>query len=145
MKLTRWTPFFDIEPFGDEMEKFFKSVSPKKGFFAPTMDVYEKGKDVIVEMSLPGFDAEKVDISIDENNVLTVKGTANKKTEVDEENYYRKEISYGSFYRSAQLGAKVKGDKAKAVYEDGILKISVPKADEKKTKPIKIKVKKKKK
>jgi HSP20 family protein len=82
-----------------------------------------------------------VDISI-ENNVLCLKGESEKKSEIDEKNYYRKEIRRGSFYRSVSLPTKVDGDNAKAVNDGGILKISIPKAPEVKPKTIKIESKK---
>lgn len=105
--------------------------------FTPAIDMYEDKDNVIVETQLGGIDPEKVDISI-ENNVLTIKGESEKKSEVEEKNYYRKEIRRGSFYRSIPLPTKVDGDKASAVNEEGILKITVPKAPEMKPKTIKI-------
>ena len=84
----------------------------------------------IVETGLVGIDPDKVNISI-EHDVLTIKGESEKKSEVDDKNYYRKEIRRGSFYRSVPLPAHVIGDKASAVAEDGVLKISIPKAPEK--------------
>jgi len=83
-----------------------------------------------------------VDISID-NNVLTIKGESEKKSEVEDKNYYRKEIRRGSFYRSVPLPSQVIGDKASAEAINGILKIVVPKALGTKPKTIKIKTGKK--
>ena len=110
--------------------------------FTPAIDMYEDKDNVIVETQLGGIDPEKVDISI-ENNVLTIKGESEKKSEVEDKNYYRKEIRRGSFYRSIPLPTKVDGDQAKAVNEEGILKITVPKAPEVKPKTIKIQTQKK--
>jgi HSP20 family protein len=104
--------------------------------------MYEDKDNVIIEAQLAGIDPEKVDISI-ENNILCIKGESEKTSEVDDKNYYRKEIRRGSFYRSIPLPAKVDGDKASAVNEDGILKVSIPKVIELKPKTIKITSKKK--
>jgi HSP20 family protein len=141
MALIKWTPF--LEPFGDwdKMVDEFRRT-PGAGF-SPAMDIYEKGKDLIVEMQLPGIDADKVDVSV-ENDVLTVQGKSEKKSEVEEKNYYRKEIHQGGFYRSISLPAHVVGDKAKASYDEGVLKISIPKKEEVKGKKVKVEVKKKK-
>jgi HSP20 family protein len=109
--------------------------------FTPAIDMYEDKDNIIVETQLGGINPENVDISI-ENNVLSIKGESEKKSEIDEKNYYRKEIRRGSFYRSISLPTKVNGDSAKAINEDGILKISIPKAPEVKPKTIKIENKK---
>ena len=127
----------------DMIERFFGEWPEIKAReFVPPMDVYEKGGKVIVETPIAGVDPEKVAISV-EDNVLTIKGKSEKKSEVEEKNYYRKEVRYGSFYRSVTLPADVIGTKAEASYKDGVLKIEIPKAPEKKEKKLKIKVKSK--
>jgi HSP20 family protein len=129
------------DPFG-EMDKMFSDFMPAaqrgQSGFMPAVDVYEDKNSVIVETQLAGVDPEKVDISI-ENDVLTIKGESEKMSEVEDKNYYRKEIRRGSFYRSVPLPAHVDKTKASAIAEDGVLKISIPKAAE--TKPMAIKVK----
>jgi len=123
------------------MSELMPTVRGDQGFI-PAVDVYEDKNNVIVETGLAGIDPEKVDISI-ENDVLTIKGESEKESEVDDKNYYRKEIRRGNFYRSVPLPSHVIGDKASAVAEDGVLKISVPKAPSSKPKKIAIKAKKK--
>jgi len=140
MPLVKWSPF--MEPFGD-LDKVFEDL--KKGSvagFAPAIDMYEKGNNVIVEAELPGIDPEKVDISV-EDDVLTIKGKTEKKSEVEEKNYYRKEMQAGSFYRSVLLPAHVQGDKAEANFEEGVLKITIPKEKAKEAKKVKVTAKKK--
>jgi len=145
MALTKWSPFFD--PFED-MEKVFSDLMPavrgNRAGFVPAVDMYEDKNNVIVETQLAGIDPDKVDISI-ENDVLCIKGREEKKSEVEDKNYYRKEIRRGSFYRSVPLPTHVMGEKAQAVAEDGVLKISIPKAPEIKPKTIRIKTRKNKK
>jgi HSP20 family protein len=118
------------------------SVRGNQFGFTPALDMYEDKDNVVVETQLAGIDPGQVDISI-ENNVLSIKGESEKKSEVEDKNYYRKEIRRGSFYRSIPLPTKVDGDKAIAVNEDGILKITIPKAPEVKPKTIKIQSNKK--
>ncbi len=143
MSLIKWTPFF---PEFDDMEKAMESMLPavrgNQFGFTPAVDMYEDKDNIVIETQLGGINPEKVDISI-ENNVLTIKGESEKKSEIDEKNYYRKEIRRGSFYRSIPLPTKVDGDAASAVNEDGVLKITVPKAAEVKPKTIKIQSQKK--
>ncbi|MDO8668094.1 MAG: Hsp20/alpha crystallin family protein [bacterium] len=142
MPIIKWTPF--LEPFED-MNKMFEDYMPARGGFTglvPAVDVYQDKDKVYVETQLAGIDPEKVDISI-ENDVLIIKGENEKKSEVEDKNYYRKEIRRGSFYRSVPLPTHVIGEKASAEAVNGILKISVPKAPGTKPKTIKIKTGKK--
>ncbi|MFA6215262.1 MAG: Hsp20/alpha crystallin family protein [Patescibacteria group bacterium] len=131
MAIIKWTPL--LEPF-EEMEKFMED----KGF-TPAIDVYETKDDVVVETPLAGIDPKDVDISI-ENDVLMIKGEAKKESEVEEKNYYRKEVRSGSFFRTVALPSRVVTDQAKADYEKGILKITIPKSPETKAKSIPISI-----
>ncbi len=124
------------------MESMLPAVRGNQFGYTPAVDMYEDKDNIIIETQLGGIDSEKVDISI-ENNVLSIKGESEKKSEVEDKNYYRKEIRRGSFYRSIPLPTKVNGDKATAINEDGILKITIPKAAETKPKIIKIQSKNK--
>jgi len=143
MSLIKWTPFFpEFDDLEKEMSSMLPAVRGSQFGFTPAVDMYEDQDNIVVETQLGGIDPAKVDVAI-ENNILTIKGESEKKSEVEDKNYYRKEIRRGSFYRSIPLPAKVDGDKAKAVNEDGILKITVPKVAETKLKTIKIENKKK--
>jgi HSP20 family protein len=133
-----------FEPF-EEMDKMledFPRWPAKTAGFTPAVDIYETKDSVVVEMSLAGVDPDDVDISI-EDNVLTIQGKTERKSEVDEKDFYRKEMSYGSFYRTMPLPVAVLGDNAEAKSENGVLKVKVPKAPEAKAKAIKVKVEKK--
>ncbi len=136
MSIIKWSPF--LEPF-EEMEKFIKDYGSQG--FAPAVDVYETKDDVVVEAPLAGVDPKDVEISI-ENDVLTIKGENKKESEVDDKNYYRKEVRSGSFFRSVALPAHVISDRAEAESVEGLLKIRIPKAPEAKPKSIKVKIKK---
>ena len=144
MAIIKWTPLFP--EMGDVMDHFFEDswlpLNPREAAgFVPAMDVYQTKNEVVVETALPDIEPEKVDISI-ENDVLTIKGRTEKKSEVEEKNYYRKEVRSGSFYRRVALPTHVLGEKAKATYDKGMLKIEIPKAPESKPKTIKVKSKK---
>lgn len=140
--MIKWTPF--LEPW-EEMDKFMEDWMPSgtRGF-VPAIDVYQTKDAVVVETPLAGVDPEKVNISI-ENDVLTIEGKMEKKTEVEEKDYYRKEVRSGGFHRAVSLPVAVEGDKAKANFENGMLKISVPKSERAKPKSIRVNIKKKKK
>lgn len=141
MSLVKWTPISPMwDPFDDVERMFDFPASRALRAFVPAMDVYQDAENVYVETALPGVDPEKVEIAI-ENDVLTIKGTSEKKSEVDDKNYYRKEVQRGSFYRSVALPTHVVGDRATAEFTDGLLKVTAPKAEEVKPKTIKVKVK----
>lgn len=127
-------------PFWPDFDEDFFSLPDKMGF-TPAVDVYEDKDNVIVESPLAGIDPEKVNIEI-EDNVLKISGQEEKKSEVDEKNYYRKEIRSGSFYRAISLPKAVHGEKAEASFDKGVLRITVPKKEEAKPKKIAIKAKK---
>lgn len=136
MTLIKWRPFWP-----DWDEDFFRWPKEAEGF-TPAVDVYETKNEVVVETPLAGIDPEKVEITV-ENNVLKIEGKSEKKSEVEEKNYYRQEIRSGSFYRAVALPTAVQGDKAEAEFDKGMLKVVIPKAEEAKPKTIKIKPKNK--
>jgi len=144
MALIPWRPGWLWRPWEDweDLDKWFEEKWPelKTAEFVPAVDVYEKGNNIVVEAQIVGVEPDKIDVSF-EDNALILKGKSEKKSEVEDKNYYRKEVRYGSFYRVISLPAKVIGDKAEATYEDGILKITIPKAPEVKEKKVKIKIK----
>ncbi len=139
MTLIKWRPM--MSPFPEDWDKWMEDAWPggQRGF-APAMDVYETKDSVVVETPLAGVDPKDVSITV-ENDVLTVEGTSEHQSEVDEKNYYRKEIRSGSFHRAIALPAAVKGDAAKAEFEKGLLKITVPKAERAKANKVQINVK----
>ena len=146
MSLIKWSPQDD--PF-KEMEDIMRrmrmpmALSSLHDSFVPTLDMYEEGDNIIVEAPLAGIDPKDVEVSV-EKGVLTVQGEHKREHEVDEKNYYRKETRSGSFYRQIALPTAVKEDDISAEYEDGILRVSAPKAAPTKAKKVQVKVSKKK-
>lgn len=138
MSIIKWAPFFsELDDMEESINSMLPAVRGKQLGFTPAIDMYEDEDNIIVETQLGGINPDNVDVSI-QNNILCLRGESEKKSEVDDKNYYRKEIRRGSFYRSISLPTKVDGDNAKAFNEDGILKIIIPKASELKPKTIKI-------
>ena len=139
-RLVKWSPFFDGS---EDYEDLFPALRGERSGFVPAVDMYQDEKNVIVEAQMAGIDPDNVAISI-ENDILIIKGESEKISEIDDKNYYKKEIKRGSFYRTIQLPTHVAGDKAEAESNDGVLKIIIPKLSEIKPKIIKIKKKNKK-
>jgi len=136
-----WDPFQEMEEMMSSLPALRNAQSMQKAF-VPAMDVYEDKNNVVVETSLAGVRPEDVDVSV-EKGVLTVQGSSKKEHEVDEKNYYRKEVRSGSFFRQVSLPAPVREDKVSAEFEDGVLKITCPKAQPTAAKKINVKVVKK--
>jgi HSP20 family protein len=143
-----WDPFDEMAGMRDRISRLFDEHF---GWFpatreetlgrtwAPPVDIYEDKDNIIVKAELPGM--KKDDLSIEvKKNVLTLTGERKHEEETKKENYHRIERSYGKFSRSFTLPDSVKVDKVKANYKDGVLEISLPKAEEAKAKAIPIKV-----
>ena len=118
--------------FGDE-----RGVTFWKGDWSPTVNITETKNKLIVKTELPGVDPKNVNIDIT-GDVLSIKGEKKEEKEEQDEHFYLMESAYGSFSRSVRLPVEVNEDKVKANFKNGILKITIPKAKETKTKSIKI-------
>lgn len=108
--------------------------------FAPAVDISENDDNVEVRCDLPGVNKDDIDISVSDN-LLTIKGEKKDEKEEKEDAYYRHESWSGSFQRTVALPDSADPDKAKAEMKDGILKLTMPKREEKKRKQIKVDVK----
>ena len=97
----------------------------------------ETPDNLIVRCELPGVNAEEIEVDIN-NNILTIRGEKKQEELTDSENYYRVERVYGRFSRSFSLPQRVEGDAVSARYKDGILLITIPKAEEAKPRKIQI-------
>ncbi len=135
--------FGELENFFSDDDWFFPVFSKKS--FDPDMDVYETEKDVVAEINLPNISPENVDVWV-EDGLLKVSGNFSEEEEEGEKgkSYWRKEIRKGSFQRAVRLPSEVNEDKTDAVYEKGVLKVTLPKTEPKKKKGKEIKVKEKK-
>jgi HSP20 family protein len=156
MSLIRWNAARDLPTFPSDVmnmqreinrmfDNFFRGGLMGGDTFAsagwtPAVDIAERENEYAVRVELPGVSKDDVKITM-QNNVLTVRGEKKQEKETKDANYHRLERSYGSFERSFTLPATVKADRIDASYADGILTISLPKADEAKPKQIEVKVK----
>jgi HSP20 family protein len=144
--LVRWEPFRDLVSLREAMDRLVEDsfVRPSHGWPVPAgpgtlaVDVYETDDDVVVKTAIPGVKPEDIDISLT-GDTLTIKGETKFEEEVKEEHYVRREMRYGSFARTVTVPVPVVADKADAEFEDGVLTLTLPKAEETKPKTIKIK------
>jgi HSP20 family protein len=104
------------------------------------LDVAEKDDNFIVKATVPGINPDDIEITL-EDDVLTLKGEIKSDEEFEEANYHVRERRYGSFSRSIRFATAVNGDEVEATYNNGVLTLDVPKAEEVKPKRIAIKAK----
>ncbi|HEY63781.1 MAG TPA: Hsp20/alpha crystallin family protein [Caldilineae bacterium] len=143
--LMRWDPFRDFISLRNAMDRLFEEafVMPSR-LLAPTtewslaLDVAEDEDNFIVKATIPGVRPEDLDVSI-ADNVLTIRGEIKADEEIKEEQYHIRERRYGSFSRSVRLPAPVDADKVEATYENGVLTLRIPKAEEVRPKRIPVK------
>ena len=93
---------------------------------APKVDVIDRDGEVLVKAEIPGVDKKDLDISVGDDSV-TIKGETRKEEKEEKGDYYRSEISRGSFSRTVTLPAAVDGAKATATFQNGILELTLPK------------------
>jgi len=145
--LTRWEPAREMMTLREAMDRLFddaftRPVSIRDGWSmaTPAIDMYQTDNDVVVKASLPGIKSEEVQINIT-GEMLTLKGEVKQEEERKDRAWHIREQRFGSFERSVVLPTDVKSDKAQAVFENGILTITLPKADEVRPRTINIKAK----
>ena len=150
MAIERWQPFSELMSLGQAMDKLFEDsfVRPSRALAAlgeasvPALDIYQTPNEAVVKATLPGLKPEDVRIDIT-GETVTIKGETKAEQEIKREDYLYQERRYGSFSRSVVLPGGLETDKAEAMMEDGVLTLTIPKAEEVKPKAIKVKAKEK--
>jgi HSP20 family protein len=143
--INRWDPFQEAVSLREAMNQLFEGSfvrdlpTNRTNSFTPAIDLSETPEAFLVEASVPGLKAEDIQVSF-EDNVLTISGEIHQKEEQKERNYHRVERRYGSFKRSIALPNSVQADKIEASLENGILHLSIPKAEEVKPRRITVNV-----
>jgi HSP20 family protein len=144
--LIRWEPARDMMTLREAMDRLFDDAFTRPLGFAgnawsvPAVDMYQTDNEVVVKAAIPGIKAEEVQINIT-GDMLSLKGEVKHSEEAKEKAYHIREQRWGSFERALVLPSNVVADKAKADFEDGVLTITLPKAEEAKPKTITIKTK----
>lgn len=144
VKYDRPNPLVMFDDLRAEFENFFDrpwgfKFRPDKIAWAPKIDVFEKDNVLFVKADLPGMKKEEVHVTLEENDLI-LKGERKEEKEVKEEDFYRAERMYGSFYRRLPLNFTADPAKIEAKFVDGVLevKLPVPKVEEPKGLPIPI-------
>jgi HSP20 family protein len=146
MSIVRYDPFRDLRTLQEEVNRLFSTnltrafgddESIGRGAWSPSVDIFENKDQIVLEAELPGMKQEDFDLSI-ENNVITLRGERRFEKTQETDNYHRVERSYGSFTRSFTLPPTVSGEGATAEYNNGVLRVTLPKREEAKPRRIEV-------
>ena len=145
MAIVRYDPFRDLRSLQEEVNRLFSTNMTRafddegigRGAWAPSVDIYENKDQIVLEAELPGMKQDEFDLSI-ENNVITLRGERKFEKTEETDNYHRVERSYGAFSRSFTLPQTVSGEGATAEYNNGVLRVTLPKREETKARRIQI-------
>jgi HSP20 family protein len=145
MGVMRWDPFRDLLSIQDEMNQVFRRAIGQGGqseasegrLWAPAIDISERKDAYIVTAEVPGVRPEDLDVSL-EDGVLTIKGERRFSQESSEQQWHRVERRYGAFRRTITLPTRTKADEIEASFENGLLEVVVPKAEEARPRKIQI-------
>lgn len=141
--LIRLNPFAEMRRLQDEMNRMFDpGFSFENGElgsanWVPAVDIEETPETLRVIAELPGMKREDIQVEF-ENGLLTIRGSRTREEEKKEKNFHRVERSFGSFARAFRLPATVDAEKIAATYEDGVLRLEMPKREESKARRIQI-------
>jgi len=134
-------------PLRDEMARYVdeflgrRTESEGPSVWQPRVDIEESEDTYVVRAELPGMKLEDIKITL-EDNQLTIRGEKRRDEEKKGTTYHRVERVYGTFERSFTLGHLVNSDRIEALYRDGVLQVSIPKAEQAKAREIPIKIEK---
>lgn len=148
MALVRWQPFSEINSLQKEMNRLFDDLMPRNtednlgslnSAFVPAAEMSETEDAVHLKLEVPGMDAKDIDIQVSAEAVA-ISGDRRSEKKTEEKGMTRSEFSYGSFRRVIPLPARVENNNVNAEYKDGILNLTLPKAEEEKNKVVKVNV-----
>ena len=132
-----WSAINDLEK---ELTRFFNAGASAKSRWAPAIDLSESEDGFVLEADLPGLGKDDINLTI-EDNVVTLNGERKEDRKVEGRSYYHYERRYGNFSRSFELPLGIDSEKVVAKFEDGVLRVDIPKLEEAKPRKIEVKVK----
>ena len=144
MNLIRWNAFPEMSILQRQLNRLFDDATQNwngdantANGWSPETDIFETETDLVLQADLPGFNAKDIDMVV-ENNVLTIRGERQFEAKVQAEGLHRMERSYGKFSRSFTLPASVNPQKIQASYKNGVLTVTLAKAEHARPKRIQI-------
>lgn len=144
MALMRWDPIRDLLGFQTEMNRLFDGnasvfpgVPPRDSSWTPSVDIHETEESFELSVELPGVRKEDVILEV-KDSILSIRGERRSEKEVTEKSVHRIERRYGEFTRAFKVPSNVDASGVKAAYKDGVLQVTLPKAEDAKPRQIEI-------
>ena len=146
--LQRFEPFNDLRQMQDTMDRMCRrfgngsgasSDSPHPEAWAVPLDVVRNAEDTVIRASMPGVSPEDIQVSI-EDSVLTIKGQTSQEHLEGDGNYLMRERRSGAFHRALRLPDSVDAEKAHPHYQNGVLTITIPRAEAKRARQLQVQV-----
>ncbi|WP_250126071.1 Hsp20/alpha crystallin family protein [Chroococcidiopsis sp. CCMEE 29] len=143
MALTRWEPFREIDTLQRQMNRLFDSLATTDGgenasfSFVPAAEMQETEDAIHLRLEIPGMEAKDLDVQVTAEAV-SINGERKSETKTEDKGVTRSEFRYGKFQRVIPLPARIQNDKVQAEYKNGVLNLTLPKAESEKNKVIKV-------
>ncbi|MBW4567687.1 MAG: Hsp20/alpha crystallin family protein [Tolypothrix carrinoi HA7290-LM1] len=141
MALIRWQPFQEMETLRHQMDKMFDELA---GYnrevtktWSPAVELEDTNDQLILRAEVPGLEGKDLDIQV-AREAVSIAGETRYENKAEERGYLRSEFRYGKFQRTIPLPAAIKNDQVQAEFKNGILTLTMPKAEEAKNKVVKI-------
>lgn len=145
MTLIRWQPFREVDLLQQQMNRLFDSLTStaidgELGVsFIPPVEMDETTEAIQLKLEIPGIDAQDLDVQVTADSV-TISGERKEETKTEEKGMNRSEFRYGKFRRVIPLSTRIQQNRVEAEYKNGILTLTLPKAEEEKTKVVKVNI-----
>lgn len=145
MALVRWEPFREIETLQRQMNRLFDEFLPtttetrNMTTFVPLAEMEETGEAIHLKLEVPGMEAKDLNVEVSAESV-SISGERKSESRTEAEGMTRTEFRYGKFQRVIPLPSRIQNDKVVAEYKDGILNLTLPKAEEEKNRVVKVSV-----
>jgi HSP20 family protein len=145
MALIRWEPFQEIDSLQKEMNRLFSTLAPATRTngerlgtaFVPAAEMTETPEAIHLKLEVPGLEAKDLEIEVTPDSV-SISGERKSETKTEENGVTRTEFRYGQFRRVVPLSVRIENTNVTADYKDGILNLTLPKAEEEKNKVVKV-------
>jgi len=145
MALIRWEPFREVDSLQRDMNRLFDSLmrtgdgETSSMTFVPAAEIEETPETVHLKLEIPGMEAKDLDVQVTAEAVA-VSGERKSETKTEEKGMTRSEFRYGSFRRVIPLPTRIKNDEVQAEYKNGVLDLTLPKAEAEKNKVVKVNI-----
>ncbi len=143
MALIRWEPFSEMNELQKEMNSLFDSLAPRNNElmagFVPAAEMEETAEEIHLKLEIPGMDAKDIDLQVTAN-AISISGERKSEVKTEAKGMTKSEFRYGSFNRVIPLPVRIQNTNVTAKYQDGILHLTLPKAEEEKNKVVKVNI-----